>query len=246
MTDFLIFQLYGAMAAWGDIAVGEQRSTTPHPSKSVVLGLIAAALGIRRDAEDEQQQLAASYGFAVRVEAAGVSLRDYHTTQAIKNTSRLKHLYTRYDELVDKDNISTILSSRDYRCDGFYTVCLWARDDSPFKELAELKTALREPVFTLYLGRKSCPLALPIMAEVMSTDTLETALKQFDAENQKKMSFLTAKGIVLDEARYCYWDENAPTQQQALHSTPRNDNPLSRKRRQFSKRTEYYGQFTGD
>ena len=70
MTDYLLFRLYGAMAAWGDIAVGEQRPSTPHPSKSALLGLLAAALGIRRHEDERHQALADGYGFAVRMAAA--------------------------------------------------------------------------------------------------------------------------------------------------------------------------------
>ena len=102
MREFLVFRLYGPLAAWGDIAVGEQRPTTPHPSKSAILGLVAAALGIRRDEEERQQALAEGYGYAVRVDASGVLLRDYHTTQIPDSTSRLKHLLTRRDETRDR------------------------------------------------------------------------------------------------------------------------------------------------
>ena len=48
MADFLVFQLYGALASWGDIAVGEYRPSQGQPSKSAVTGLLAAALGIAR------------------------------------------------------------------------------------------------------------------------------------------------------------------------------------------------------
>ena len=61
MQEFLIFRLYGSMASWGDIAVGEFRPTFDHPSKSAVIGLIAAAMGIRRDEEERQRELAAGY-----------------------------------------------------------------------------------------------------------------------------------------------------------------------------------------
>lgn len=258
MSEFLIFQLYGAMASWGDIAVGEQRPTTPQPSKSIVLGLLAAALGIRRHEDEAHQKLAAGYGFAVRVDATGVLLRDYHTTQNIKNTNRLKHLYTRRDELADKDNIYTILSSRDYRCDGLYSVCLWMRDEEEIKEkppaLTVLNAALRKPYFTLYLGRKSCPLTVPIVGHLINAETLEAAFAKFDEENEEKQRFLTKKYHFAGETDengkkkpvFCYWDEAAPTALTPLHRTPRTDHPLSRQRRQFSKRTEYYGQLQGD
>jgi CRISPR system Cascade subunit CasD len=71
MRDYLLFRLYGPLAAWGDIAVGEYRPSFAHPGKSAIIGLLAAALGIRRDKE-EQKSLAESCSFAVRVDSMGV------------------------------------------------------------------------------------------------------------------------------------------------------------------------------
>ena len=39
------------MASWGEIAVGENRHTASYPSKSAIIGLLGAALGIKRDDE---------------------------------------------------------------------------------------------------------------------------------------------------------------------------------------------------
>lgn len=248
MSDFLVFQLYGAMAAWGDIAVGEQRPTTPHPSKSAVLGLIAAALGIQREADDQHAQLAENYGFAVRLDRSGVMLRDYHTIQKTKNTNKLKHLYSRRDELVDKDNLATVLSSRDYRCDGFYTLCLWQKDNPPHS-LETLQKALAKPRFTLYLGRKSCPLALPIRAKIIAADTLSAAFQSFDTQQDEIKAFINqhAPTDFKRTGQDCYWEDTQPHGTlKPLHTTPRNDHPLSRKRRQFSKRDEHYGQLQGE
>jgi CRISPR system Cascade subunit CasD len=49
MMEYLLFRLYGPLASWGEIAVGESRHTATYPGKSALLGLLAAALGIRRD-----------------------------------------------------------------------------------------------------------------------------------------------------------------------------------------------------
>jgi CRISPR system Cascade subunit CasD len=38
MRDYLLFRLYGPLAAWGDIAVGEYRPSFAHPSKSAIIG----------------------------------------------------------------------------------------------------------------------------------------------------------------------------------------------------------------
>ena len=77
----LIFQLYGPMASWGEIAVGEHRRSDVKPSKSSIVGLLGAALGICRKEDDLHRQLSDAYGVAIRIDARGELLRDYHTTQ---------------------------------------------------------------------------------------------------------------------------------------------------------------------
>ncbi len=98
MIPHLLFRLYGAMAAWGDIAVGERRPSLTRPGKSSVVGLLAAALGIRRDQEAEQAALANAYRVAVRVDLAGESLRDYHTVQVAPERRGPPYI-TRADEI---------------------------------------------------------------------------------------------------------------------------------------------------
>jgi CRISPR system Cascade subunit CasD len=238
MPEFLLFRLYGPMASWGDIAVGEQRPTTPHPSKSAILGLAAAALGIRRHEDETHRELADGYGYAVRVDAPGVLLRDYHTTQVPESTARLRHLASRRDETRDPHNLYTVLSARDYRCDGLYTACLWRQGES-VATLEALAEALRAPRLPLYLGRKSCPLALPLLPRCFQAETLEAAFAQYDAEQPD--FFAERFKPLLGEAPDFYWEDCPWTQIPALHSTPRQDVPLSRRRWQFAKRTEHYG-----
>ena len=50
--EYLLFRLYGPLASWGEIAVGESRHTAAYPGKAALIGLLAAALGIRRDEEE--------------------------------------------------------------------------------------------------------------------------------------------------------------------------------------------------
>jgi CRISPR system Cascade subunit CasD len=249
MADFLLLRLYGPLASWGDIAVGGQRPTTPHPSKSAVLGLVAAALGIRRDRDDAHRALAAGYGFAVRVDAPGVPQRDYHTTQLPGSVARLKHLYTRRDETLDRDNLYTVLSTRDYRCDALYTPCLWPRKGAPYP-LGSLVDALKRPQLPLYLGRKSCPLSLPATPALVTAETLDGALRAYDAQlSESQRHFLGERHLdQLPTGRDLYWEDDAviaPGAVQYVHSTPRQDMPLSRRRWQFAKRDEHYGRLTG-
>ncbi len=243
MHSFIAFRLYGPLAAWGDIAVGEQRPTTPHPSKSAVLGLVAAALGIRRDDDAAHAALRDGYGYAVRADALGSPLRDYHTSQFAKSTSRLKHLRTRRDELADRHNLGTVLSFRDYRTDAVHTACLHARSAPDAPTPQALVGALKHPRFPLYLGRRSCPLALPLNPYLIEADDLAAALRAYDeAHPLDQWAILTTQlDLRAPEDAPCWWEDGLPTGSLSPSATtPRYDQPGSRARRHFSARTEHY------
>jgi CRISPR system Cascade subunit CasD len=125
MREYLVFQLYGPFASWGDIAVGEERPSALVPTKSAILGILAAAKGIKRPdtvrdeeerkvCEKQHEQMSLGYGIAVKTSAAGTPLFDYHTIQVPSSgTGRNKKtFYTRLDELCweDRSELNTILS----------------------------------------------------------------------------------------------------------------------------------------
>jgi CRISPR system Cascade subunit CasD len=237
MTEYLLFRLYGPMAAWGDIAVGEFRPSFAHPSKSAVLGLVAGALGIRREEDAAHRALASSLSFAVRVDALGIPMRDYHTAQVPPSGSgRNKRTFTsRKDELsVPKETLGTILSTRDYRCDALYTVCFWSISESTYS-LQQIAEALGKPTFVPYLGRKSCPPALPLNAQLVQAENLKSALGRARFEDETFRN-----SLVRPASLPIYWegDDNSI---QIVHKIERRDTPLSRQRWQFSVRSENYG-----
>ncbi|MDX9746135.1 MAG: type I-E CRISPR-associated protein Cas5/CasD [Syntrophales bacterium] len=231
MTEYLLFRLYGPLAAWGDIAVGEYRPSFAHPSKSAIIGLLAAALGIRRDEEEKQKLLAESCKFAVRVDSTGVLLRDYHTTQVPSAQRGVTH-YTRRSELEESD-LNTILSSRDYRCDAVYTIAITMVDGSPFP-LQQLASALKRPVFTLYLGRKSCPLSLPLHPQTVKAETLKEALLTMPIPDE--LTIIIPRGDV-----NVFWENEVASGVELQQTITRRDEPRSRRRWQFADRRENRG-----
>lgn len=158
MRPFLVFVLHGPMAAFGGVAVGERRGGEGRPTRSALLGLLAAARGIERDDAAMLAAVEHGYGVAVRVDAPGRPLEDYHTAQVPAARRGVRHA-TRREEL-DAPDPQTILSRRDYRTDALHSVAVWARDIPPVP-LDDLAEALRRPRFVLSIGRKSCPLGLP-------------------------------------------------------------------------------------
>jgi CRISPR system Cascade subunit CasD len=138
------------MQAWGtETSRFVERQTRHEPTKSAVLGLIAAAQGRRRsDSIEDLLKLQ----FGVRIDQPGVVIRDFHTTHNAKGQA-------------------TPLTNRYYLCDAIFTVGLSA--DRPLLEgLAE---ALDHPVFPLFLGRRSCVPSGKLVQGIVDDD-LVTAL----------------------------------------------------------------------
>ena len=128
----------------------------------------AAALGIELRDEAADATLQEGYGVAVRVETEGALLQDYHTAQ-VPPAKKGKRWPTRRAELAEP-RLETILSLREYRTDARHTVAFWTAHNPP-QPLAALAEALRRPRFTLYLGRKACPLGLPSAPPVLAAAT---------------------------------------------------------------------------
>src|SRR5690606_10922665 len=124
MTEYLLLRLYGPMASWGEIAVGESRHSAVHPSRSALLGLTGAALGINRDEDDKQKALVDGSRFGIKLECVGSPLRDYHTIQVGVPPKKFQFRSRRQELMADK--VDTILSAREYRCDSLAVVAVEA------------------------------------------------------------------------------------------------------------------------
>lgn len=233
MNQYLVFQLQGPMASWGEPAPGEVRHTHELPARSALLGLLGAALGITRDDEVALNTLNAHYQFIICAGTMAQWSRDYHTVQVPKEIRKV-HYYTRRDELRDKLILETTISKRDYYADGYWLVAIAVTPGAPYS-LEELQVALQSPVFPLSLGRKSHPPGLPLFPQLISGAANKVLLEAQALYRQK----LVALGGQLHRlARFqlrCWWEgEHEGLQEDEVHT--RRDQPLSRKRWQFRPR----------
>ena len=174
MAEFVIFTLAAPMGAFADLAGHERRHSGTWPARSAVLGLVGAALGVRRDEAARQQSLS-RWRTAVSVLSRGVAYRDFHTVQTVP-TARVKRPVTRREalkELQRKDN--PVITWRDYLSDCAFGVALWGGENPEV-----VRNALIRPHFTLYLGRKSCPLSAPAAPKVIQAANPVEALARVD------------------------------------------------------------------
>jgi CRISPR system Cascade subunit CasD len=249
MPTFLCFRLHGPLASWGDTAVGERRPTAPHLSRSAVLGLLGAALGIRRDDADAWAGLDRELGFASRTDAPGELMIDFHTAQgpderllrseatAAKKANLPWHRpATRRAELsFSRSELSTLLSQRQYRVDALWTAALWLRSEQSAWSPEQLVTALMRPHFVPYLGRKSCPLDVPMEPQLVNAPDPVTAMANavFRADDVLRVVATRGQGKATVQ-----WEGTWPGLEPA-QTTRRRDRVLSRARWQFAERDEH-------
>ncbi len=136
----LLLRLAGPLQSWGTDSKFDVRRTGREPSKSGVIGMIAAALGIQRE-DDERIRELAGLRFGVRADREGKLLRDYQTVKAKQNKI--------YGPAKDMAYVTT----RYYLSDAAFVIGLEGERDL----LEEIRDALHHPYYPLYLGRRSCP-----------------------------------------------------------------------------------------
>ncbi|MBD0842049.1 type I-E CRISPR-associated protein Cas5/CasD [Streptomyces sp. TRM68416] len=135
----LTLRLAGPLQAWGASARFARRTTESAPTKSGVIGMLAAARGMDRGDDDALARLAV-LRFGVRIDQPGTRVRDFQTAHHAETGKSMP------------------LSERYYLADAVFVAAVEGEDAL----LDELDAALRNPVHAPYLGRRSCPPAHPI------------------------------------------------------------------------------------
>ena len=150
----LLLRLVGPMQSWGTTSRFDQRDTGKEPSKSGVVGLLAAALGIDRENWTDLEPLT-HLSVGIRHDRPGVPKRDYQTAGCAAADTIIKA-----DGTQAKDG--GVVSDRFYLADAAFLVGLECDERSL---LERIHAALRDPVWPLALGRKSYVPSEPIWIE---------------------------------------------------------------------------------
>jgi len=165
----LALLLDGPMQSWGFASRFTRRTTALHPTKSGVVGLLAAALGINKYGADEAAQVAKLSALTCttvtlpkqcgRHELPMLRLSDYHTTGGgyDKGTDWMKK-----PRAASGATLETVLSDRHYLLDARFGVLL----EGEANWLEEIASKLKNPTWGVWLGRKCCIPASPLLVGV--------------------------------------------------------------------------------
>lgn len=163
MSEFayLALLLDGPMQSWGFASRFQRRGTGLHPTKSGVIGLICAAMGLGKGTDKENAilpRLAALKMTAITIprHRGDASrpllirrLEDYHTVLGTRRAS-------------GSMNEDAVVTSRQYLLEARFGVILCGGREV----LDSAAAALQDPAWGLWLGRKSCIPAQPVFRGV--------------------------------------------------------------------------------
>ena len=154
----LLLRIEGPMQSWGITSRFTERDTGTEPSKSGVVGMICSAMG--RDRKSDISNLT-QLRMGVRVDREGRMMRDFHT---IKDMARAGKGGTQ----------DTAISNRYYLSDAIFLVGL----EGDLSLLEQIRNALENPKWTLFLGRKSFVPTMPVaVPDGLLEGSLEEVLK---------------------------------------------------------------------
>ncbi|WP_413754911.1 type I-E CRISPR-associated protein Cas5/CasD [Streptomyces sp. MMBL 11-3] len=154
----LLLRLAGPLQSWGTHSKYLQRDTARFPTRSGVVGMLAAGLGrTRQEPVNDLAQLS----MTVRVDRPGVVLFDYHT---VGGGLPANETVITVDGKRRTEGKGTLVSKRQYLADAAFTLALTSDDEELLHSCA---AALQDPHWPLFLGRRSCPPEGPLLLGIV-------------------------------------------------------------------------------
>ncbi|WP_351230165.1 type I-E CRISPR-associated protein Cas5/CasD [Streptomyces sp. NPDC002133] len=165
-----MLRLAGPLQSWGDRSAFNRRETRPEPTKSGIVGLLAAAEGRWRTTPIDDL---AGLALGIRIDRPGSLLRDYHTVSDHRGTPLLSAaVNAKGIQKPTSPAKHTHVTQRFYLQDAVFLAAV----AGPQELITTLHHALRHPAYPLALGRRSCVPTQPLVLGLRTTP-LEQALR---------------------------------------------------------------------
>ena len=155
-TAYLALLLDAPLQSWGFASRFQRRTTGLHPTKSGVIGLICAAMGVAKGSDAEREavpQLAALKMTSIIMPRYAIRrIEDFHTVLKTRRAS-------------GSMNPDPVVTRRQYLVDACFGIIL----NGDRVLLERTANALQDPVWGMWLGRKNCIPARPLFVAVCDT-----------------------------------------------------------------------------
>lgn len=178
MPNTLFLRLEGPLQSWGERARWDVRDTAPEPTKSGIVGLLGCALGIKED--DKLASISRKIRVGIRCDRPGTFSIDYQTV-----TGGVLSAEGKIKLNASTHTPETVVSSRVYLSDASFLAAIQAEPE----DIQEFSHAVRDPVWPVFLGRKSCPPTCFIYEGEGDFTSLEQALKEWRISDNRISGF---------------------------------------------------------
>lgn len=188
-TAYLALRLQGPMQAWGFNSQFNRRNTGLMPTKSGILGMCLAALGVDRGSEEEKDWLEKSVNLRLLVVAVPRTVKRYGDKLDDLPVRRITDYHTvMHTQSADGNpKKDAVLTYRQYLCDAAFA-CVLSGDAALISQIGQ---AMENPVWGIWLGRKACIPTAPVFAGVFPSEqealdklldgrSLEAFTRQYD------------------------------------------------------------------
>ena len=203
-AEFLVLRLEGPLMSFGGVQVDENNTTEAFPGLSLLTGLLGNALGYEHYDFEKLQRLQERIRYAARQDRRGREIMDYQTVDLGQDFLR-EGWTTRGApgrRAGGSAKTGTHIRRRYYWADAVYTVVLTLDPAEEEPDLDMCARALAEPCRPLYLGRRACPPAGPVMMEKRNAVGLRQALAETPLSNRAS-----------EQASYTAWWPHDPSKE---------------------------------
>ena len=184
--DILLLRFDAPLMSFGGVCVDAHGVTMPLPGRAMLTGLVGNALGLRHDQTSDLGALQARIVYAARADRPGQVLIDYQTTD-LGQTDAFGGAWLQDGNWTTRGRIEergggtakrgTDIRYRHYLADGCVTVALALRHAESTPNLDDVAHALKNPARPLFIGRKSCLPATPIVLGRVEAPSVRRAVE---------------------------------------------------------------------
>ena len=187
--EVLLLRLEAPLMAFGGPIVDNYGVIQSFPAISMLTGLLGNALGWEHREGAALNRLQSQIRFAARLDRPGERVIDYQTVDLGQNFMVDTGWTTWGHQEVRGGGSSTgtHIRYRHYRADACATVALTLNSEEAELTVATLEQALMIPARPLFIGRKTCLPALPILQDKVETQSVIEALRTFPAIYEKRV-----------------------------------------------------------
>ena len=159
----LAFYIDAPLQSWGGSSKYQYRETNPFPTKSAIIGIVAAAMGIDKHSPDEAGHIAPLAELkltVVRIDKSSpvTRLTDFHTIGGGYDRKASESEKMSIPQKASGAPFGTVITRRTYLTDATFVAIL----EGSLETLEATQKALLDPVWGIWFGRKHCIPATPL------------------------------------------------------------------------------------